>query len=179
MKTDIRFLIPLIFLATNLSAQTTITGFVKDSTDNPIPGASVYLSRTTIGSITDKDGAYSFIIPPAGEYELTASCIGYKSVSMIISSDGMRQNINFRLSLNMIGLDEVTVRSKDPDRMRNYLQFVKLFLGETGNSESCKILNPDNLHLYRDPEESYIKGFSVKPLRIVNKALGYTILYDL
>lgn len=179
MNKKIRYLLILIFLGSRLSGQTVITGFVRDSTNNPIPGASVYLSRTTIGVLTDKNGTFNISIPKAGEYELTASCVGYKSGSIVINCDGRKQNINFRLSVNLINLGEITVKSKDPNRQKNYLQFVKLFIGETENSQLCKILNPEDLHLYRDPENNYIKGFSIKPLRIVNKALGYTILYDL
>jgi CarboxypepD_reg-like domain/MG2 domain len=179
MKMKFSYLLVLIFLTSGLSAQTVISGFVKDTLNNPIPGASVYLSRTTIGTLTGKSGEFFLSVPQTGEYELTASCVGYKSASMIINSDARKQNINFRLSLNLITLGEVTVRSKDPDRQKNYSQFLKLFIGETENSERCKILNPEDIHLYRDPGNNYIKGFSVKPLLIVNKALGYTILYDL
>ncbi len=179
MKEKTCSLILFLFLTLAASAQTTITGTVKDSLNKPVPGASVYLSRTTFGSMTDNDGAFRFSVPASGQYELTASCVGYKSASVIINSDGRNRNINFRLSLNTIGLDEITVRSKDPNRQRNYLQFVKLFIGETENSEGCKIVNPEDVHLYSDPGDNYLKGYSLKPLTIVNKNLGYTILYDL
>jgi hypothetical protein len=179
MKRKFSYLLIIFFLASKLPGQTVISGFVKDTTNNPISGASVYLSRTTIGTLTDGNGEFSFSIPQTGEFELTASCVGYKSGSMLINADSRKQNINFRLSLNLVSLGEVTVKSKDPNRQKNYVQFVKLFIGQTENSEQCKILNPEDLHLYKDPENNYIKGFSVKPLKIVNKALGYTILYDL
>jgi hypothetical protein len=87
--------------------------------------------------------------------------------------------INLKLSVNPIILKEVTIRSKDKNRLNNYTQFVKLFLGETDNSQSCKILNPEDLHLHSDDQTNVLTGFSVKPLQILNKALGYTILYDL
>lgn len=179
MKSNIFIIVILTILNYTLNAQTTITGVVSDSLNKPIPFASVYLSKTTIGTLTDKDGLYSFTIQQDGVYEMISSSIGFKSNSLIISSEGKKQTINIKLSIDLILLDEVTVKSKDKNRLKNYTLFSKLFLGETVNSQYCKILNPEDLHLYRDSQTDILKGFSIKPLRIENKSLGYTIIYDL
>ena len=168
-----------MFFLDDLISQTTVTGVVTDSLNNPVPFASVYLSKTTIGTLTDSKGAFSFIIPHEGAYEMITSCVGYKSNSHVIFANGKRQIINVKLRINLVLLNEITVRSKDKYRQRNYYRFIKLFIGETVNSQNCRILNPEDLHLYRDTQNNILKGFSTKPLRIENRALGYRIVYDL
>jgi hypothetical protein len=159
--------------------QTTITGLVTDSLNNPVPFASVYLSKTTEGTYTDKNGVYSLSIPREGLYELIISCIGYKLNSRIINAEGKTQKINIKLSRKIFELNEVTIEANDRNRRRYYSQFEKYFIGETINSLSCKIINPEDLHLYRDTENNILKGYSLNPLIIENKALGYKIIYDL
>jgi hypothetical protein len=168
-----------LFIGCSLKGQTIISGVVTDSLNNPVISASVYLSKTTFGVLTDAKGAYSLTVNQDGVYEMIASCIGYKSNSQFISADGKKQNINIKLSVNLILLKEVSVSSKEKKRLANYTQFIKLFLGQTSNSENCKIINPEDLHLYRDDKNKTLNGFSVKPLRIENRALGYYIIYDL
>lgn len=169
----------LIFISLNLKGQTVITGSVTDSLNNPISSASVYLSKTTFGVLTDEKGTYSLNIKQEGIYELIASCIGFKTNSQFISAKNDRQVINLKLAAKTVMLNEVAVIARDKNRLSNYSRFVKLFLGETSNSEYCKILNPEDLHLYRDDKNKTLNGFSVKPLKIENRALGYSLLYDL
>jgi hypothetical protein len=168
-----------LFISKNLSAQTSLSGVVRDSLNNPIPFAYVYLSKTTIGAVTDKNGVYSLTVPEGGRYELIASCIGYKLNSQIVYSENKKQTINIILLEKVFILNEVTIKSKYRNRQKDYNQFVKSFIGETSNSQSCKILNPEDLRLFRDSKESILKGYSLKPLKIENKALGYNVIYDL
>jgi hypothetical protein len=179
MRNRIVFIVLFVLVGYNLSAQTLITGIVSDSANIPIPNAAVYISKTTIGTITDQKGSYSISIPQQGEFELTASFIGYKTKSMIIFANGNRQIINIKLSLNPVLLNEVTVRSKNKLSLNDYSDFFRLFIGEKENARSCKVVNPEDLRLYKDSENNYLRGFSVRPLNIENKALGYSITYDL
>ena len=169
----------LIILCYNLSAQTTITGIVTDSLNKPIPFASVYLSKTTFGTITNNEGFYSLTVPRDGVYELTTSCIGYKPKTYSIITDGFKQKINIKLSQTIIQLEEVTINAKAKIRVKNLTKFDRMFLGESINAQNCRILNPGDIHLFKDSETNILKGYSVKPVKIENKALGYTIIYDL
>lgn len=166
-------------LSLSLNAQTTIAGSVTDSLNNPIPFASVYLSNTTIGAITDNKGAYSLSFPQEGIFELITSCIGYKTYSKTIHAENKSLLINVKLKVNSVSLDEVTIKAKSKNRIKNYSQFIKLFIGESVNAQNCTIVNLDDLRLYQDSQGNITKGYSVKPLKIENKALGYTITYDL
>lgn len=169
----------LIFFVCNLKAQTTITGVVTDSLNAPIPFASVYLSRTTVGTTTNNKGEYILIIPQEGVYELIASCVGFNPNSQIVSSDGNMHWINISLTVNTFQIGELTIKAKNRHRIRDYAEFIKLFIGNSYNAQSCRIKNTEDLRLYESYEDKTIKGYSVKPLIIVNKALGYRIIYDL
>ena len=179
MKSGILSVILLMFFESNLLSQTNVTGIVTDSLNNPVSFASVYLSKTTIGTYTDINGFYSLQTPREGPYEIIVSCIGYKLNSLRVYVEGKIQKINFKLRPNVFLLNEVVIKGKDKNRRKNYTQFIKSFIGETANSSDCKILNPEDLHLYKDTENDILKGYSLKPLQVENKALGYIILYDL
>jgi hypothetical protein len=179
MRVSTLIALNVVLLSFNLNAQTTITGVVTDSLNNPVPLASVFLSQTTYGVVTDNTGVYTLNILQDGIYEMLVSCIGYKTYSQFINAESNKQNINVKLSLNLYRIKEISVTARDKNRLANYTQFLKLFLGETPNSGSCKILNPEDLHLYKDSKSNTLNGFSVKPLKIENKALGYYVIYNL
>ncbi len=179
MRTYTLFLFLLLFPGTNLFAQTIMQGVVTDASNVPVPFASVYLSKTTIGTMTNKDGAYSLMIPQNGEYELIASCIGYKTEKTVISALGKSHAFNIKMLQDLVMIDEVTVQSKDKNRIKNYGDFDRLFLGESVNAQNCKILNTKDLYFRKDAKTDIVKGHSLKPLQIENRSLGYTIIYDL
>jgi hypothetical protein len=180
MRNKTLLILCLILSDFNLFSQTVIKGFVRDSSSKlPVQNAAVYLSRTTIGTYTDQEGFYTLLVPVQGQFELTVSFIGYKSVSAIVYARGGRQNFDISIAPDPVLLNEVTVRSKFKNRIIDYSDFVRLFIGESENAQSCKIKNPSDMRLFRDPENKFLRGHSVKPLIIENKALGYTVLYDL
>lgn len=168
-----------VIISVKISAQTQISGIVTDSLNNPIPYASVYLSKTTYGVLTDNKGAYSLAISGNGIYEMIVSSLGYKPYSQFISAEGTMLKTNIRLSISPIRLDEVSVSSKNKTSLADLTLFTKLFLGETPNAEDCKILNSQDLRLFTDSRTKSLNGFSLKPLIIENRALGYSIVYDL
>ena len=61
---------------------------IDASTGETIIGASVMITGSTIGTISDMDGRYSLAIP-AGGGELTASFIGYRTITRPISGSDM------------------------------------------------------------------------------------------
>ena len=100
-----------LFLSCSLYGQTEITGNVTDSLNNPIPFASVYLSRTTIGTLTSNNGSYALKVPQNGAYELIISAIGFKSYSQKVYTEGRKISINAKLSVQSVILK---------DRQRDY-----------------------------------------------------------
>ena len=59
-----------------------LSGTIKDSTGGVIPGATVSLMNTDIGtalnSVSDAQGHYSFPNLPVGRYDLTVTLDGFK-----------------------------------------------------------------------------------------------------
>lgn len=168
-----------VIFSVNLQAQTTLTGLVTDSLNQPIPYASVYLAKTTFGTMTNEKGAYSLSAPAEGTYELTASYIGYESQSQLIKLNASDKPINFRLRERPILIKEVTVKEKDKNRPQNYALFQKCFIGKSTYSPYCTIENSKDLIVYRDSENKNLIAYSIRPLIITNSALGYKIFYDL
>ncbi|WP_010528498.1 TonB-dependent receptor [Thermophagus xiamenensis] len=82
-----------------------IRGRVTNEEGEPIPGATVAVKGTTIGTITDMDGNYSLTIPADAEV-LVFSFVGMKTVEVTI---GDQTQIDVALSEDMVGLDEVLV----------------------------------------------------------------------
>jgi hypothetical protein len=166
-------------LLCTVQAQTVIRGTVTDSENSPLPYATVFLSKTTMGVLANQFGVYTINIPQNGTYELIASCVGYHSRSHIIKANGSNQNINIKLRVKTIELKEVVVQGKDRNRQQNYDLFLRYFIGRTTNSPYCKILNPKELIVYRTSTDSNLIAYSKKPLIIKNSGLDYNIIYDL
>lgn len=82
-----------------------VTGTVKDTKGEPIPGATIVVKGTTMGSITNFDGEFSFDIP-ADALTLTVSFIGYTSKEITVGSSS---EFNIVLEEENVGLDEVMV----------------------------------------------------------------------
>lgn len=82
-----------------------LTGKVTDQTGAPIPGASVVVKGTTIGTSTDINGNYSLIVPNDAKI-LAVSFLGMKPQEIPIGSDLV---YNVSLSEQRIGLSEFVV----------------------------------------------------------------------
>ncbi|WP_183576461.1 SusC/RagA family TonB-linked outer membrane protein [Mucilaginibacter sp. X5P1] len=86
-------------------AQVKVTGVVKGAdNDESLPGASVSVKGTSVGSMTDANGKYSITVPKDGV--LTFSFIGYTTQE--INVDG-KTVINVTLPSSAKGLNEVVV----------------------------------------------------------------------
>lgn len=175
----LKFALLLTLIVPQLFAQTTFTGVITDSLNNPVPFASIYLNNTTYGASSDNSGTYSLRIDQEGVYELIVSCIGFNPKSYKIQADNKQHVLNITLSVKPVDLKEVIVEEKSTNRITNYTHFLSLFLGPTKFARFCTIRNLNDLRLYGKIFGSINRGYSVKPLEIENRALGYHIIYDL
>ena len=82
-----------------------ISGKVTDDSGMPLPGVSVVVRGTSIGSVTDNDGSFRFSIPSNAQ-QLVFSFVGMKS--MEVSVEG-RTTFNVVLEEETIGVDEVVI----------------------------------------------------------------------
>jgi len=92
-----------------------ISGTVTDGeTGDPMPGANVIVEETELGSATDENGNYFIINIPPGTYAVTASMIGYQTITKTevrISVDHTTP-LNFQLSTEAIAGEEVVVEAE-------------------------------------------------------------------
>lgn len=84
--------------------QQPITGTVKDATGATLPGVSVIIKGTTIGTVTDADGIYTITASPGTV--LTFSFIGYKSQEIELSQ---QSRVDITLIEDIQTLEEVVV----------------------------------------------------------------------
>ena len=81
-----------------------VQGTVVDQNGNPIPGVTVSVSGTTVGTATDLDGRYSFSVPEGST--LVFSFIGFETQRIEVSN---RSVIDVTMTEDMASLEEVVV----------------------------------------------------------------------
>ncbi|MGN7989328.1 TonB-dependent receptor [Pedobacter sp. 22226] len=89
-----------------------ISGQIKTSSGEAIPGATIKIHKTSYGTITDQSGNFKILNIPFGNYTLQVSAIGFKTQKKEINvTDGQLSAFNFNLeesseqmeTLNVIG----------------------------------------------------------------------------
>jgi outer membrane receptor protein involved in Fe transport len=108
---QVRFTVLILMLlsTTVFFAQSTITGVVRDTNNQVIPGVNIILKGTTLGTTSDFDGKYSIADVPNGEYTLIASYIGYDNFKKQISLNSKNTVIDIIIKENAESLDEIVV----------------------------------------------------------------------
>jgi TonB-linked SusC/RagA family outer membrane protein len=94
-------LVPLIGAAQALN----VSGVIKDETNNTLPGVSITIKGTTVGTVSDTRGYYS-LKTTNGNAVLVFSYIGYETLEKPI---GGLSTINVMLQSKSNGLNEVVV----------------------------------------------------------------------
>ncbi|HSI75871.1 MAG TPA: TonB-dependent receptor [Lunatimonas sp.] len=82
----------------------TVTGVVRDQNGQPIPGATVSVPGTNLGTATDMDGRYSITVPEGAN--LVFSFIGFDSQTVTL---GNQQVLDITLVESVSSLQEVVV----------------------------------------------------------------------
>lgn len=108
--TRIKFFLLLFFIFTTtiqvVLSQKTVTGKVTDADDGSgLPGATVAVEGTTVGTVTNLDGYYSIEVE-GPESVLNYSFVGYLSEKVDV---GNQDEINVTLVRDIQALDEVVV----------------------------------------------------------------------
>lgn len=115
----------LLLVTTALQAQDQLTGFVFEpinTSEIPLQGANVYWLNTTIGTTTNKDGAFSIAYKPSYR-KLIISYIGFKTDTLSITSPKLIRHILQPTS----DLDEVTIKSRKQSTNKSYLKASNTF----------------------------------------------------
>ena len=107
------------------------------------------------------------------------SMIGYELIKQdVIVFDNERISMNLQLVPEPIQMNEVIVTAKSNKRWKKNLAiFDRVFLGESKNGRSCKMLNEYVLSF--QIEGGALHATASQPLEIENSSLGYRISYYL
>ena len=100
---------------TEMQQSKKITGKVVDDQGEAIPGATVMVKGTTVGTVTNIDGIFSLTIPANGN-TLSFSFVGMKSTEVAI---GNQITFNIKLETETIGVDEVIAIGYSTTSRRN------------------------------------------------------------
>jgi hypothetical protein len=168
-------------VASSVFSQGTISGKIVDmETKLPLEGASVFAQNTTRGTVTDKEGNFSLSLVEGG-YEVIISFTGYVSRTINYEAKGDR-NFNLEMEKADNSLSEVVIRSSNEvaDGWEKYGNFfIEHFIGTTPSAAETKLENPEVLKFFYFKKSDRLKVLATEPLKITNRALGYTIRYEL
>lgn len=162
-----------------------LTGIVKDEKGNPLQNANVFLDGTTIGTSSDGDGLFKLESIPPGFYNLVFSHIGFENAVYSISEyNGGSRIQNHQMEIDLNQLQEVEINSNRITKNKsewhlNFLSFRKELLGNSENTRSCVIENPEVINFYVDEKRDLLRAYASEPIQIRNDALGYKITYFL
>ncbi|WP_284650804.1 TonB-dependent receptor [Flavobacterium terrisoli] len=110
------FILSLFFCGITYS-QTSISGSVKDSKNQPIPGANVKVAGESGGTVTDSDGNFTLTTSKKPPFDIEVSSVGFGSSKVSVTSNN--QNVSVSLSEQETQLDEIVVSaSRTPEKVR-------------------------------------------------------------
>ncbi|HPF94572.1 MAG TPA: TonB-dependent receptor, partial [Tenuifilaceae bacterium] len=122
MRTLLSFSLFVLLLISSAFAQKRtdahLIGHVLNGGEH-IPFANVYLKGTTIGTSTDETGHYRMINLPEGTFTVVATAIGYKPAEKEVTIvAGKTAEVNFKMSEDAIGLEEVVITGDRNEQSR-------------------------------------------------------------
>lgn len=170
----------LLFLSFAANGQKLLKGIVLDAEKNtPLANASVFLNTTSIGTVTNAQGNFELVIPN-GKYELIASSVGYETYNQIVNTENGADFITIKLKVKSQVMETVIVEPYEKDGWEKWGKFfLENFIGTSANALDCKIKNYKIIHFRNSKKANELSAFADEPLIIENKALGYTVQYQL
>jgi len=155
-----------------------IKGIITDAqTGEVLTAVSVFLNGTTFGKASDGKGYYEITNIPKGFYELVVSMLGYNMEKRDVTIDEKTKYIvNVSLTQKDIELKEIEVAGvKSKEWYENMEIFKRIFIGKSKFSDECRIQNEDDVYFLDNKEDSTLEARTVKPLVLINNALGYKL----
>ncbi len=159
-----------------------ITGTVVNATNGtPIASASVFISNTSWGTMSNGVGHFSLSdLPAKGSYELVISSVGFTTLAFPFSADSLPLNLSVQLKPKVTELESVVIEPWEKDGWAKWGRlFTENFIGTTTASRNCSIKNYKSLRFRYSRKTNTLIAVADEPLIIENRALGYRIQYQL
>jgi TonB-dependent starch-binding outer membrane protein SusC len=91
----------------------TVSGTVQSAEGRLLIGAQISVEGTSVGALTSQDGTFSISNVPAGEQQVRAQMIGYRSATQTVDVQaGESVSVDFTLRQSAIALDEIIVTGR-------------------------------------------------------------------
>jgi len=172
----------LLLVLFSLPAYTQINIFgrvVDEKDDSPLPGASVYFNKTTIGTYTNQQGDFHFDDIDLLNTELVISCPGYDVVVFKPTAGQVKdKRLIFKMHPKKEMVQKVAVEI-DLSRYTHLYFFYQNFLGITEEATNATISNERDIHFIEADSNTNFSAYAYTPLVIINTMLGYKISVDL
>ncbi len=112
----IYYFILTLFLCNISFAQTSISGSVKDTKNQAVPGVNVRVVGQKSGTTTDFEGRFNLKSTQSVPFTVEATSVGFESQKITVTEN--RQVVNFILASEDTKLDEIVVSaSRTPERV--------------------------------------------------------------
>jgi iron complex outermembrane recepter protein len=92
-----------------------VVGVVNDEEGDPLGGANVVVEGTDKGGVTDETGKYTIDIGAPGTYDITASYIGYSTLTSQVEVNDIVGTLNFMLEENVLTMSALEVLASRAD----------------------------------------------------------------
>ncbi|MCU0390293.1 MAG: carboxypeptidase-like regulatory domain-containing protein [Thermoflexibacter sp.] len=139
MKQKLLLFVFCVFVSLSLQAQSKlVTGKVSASNGETLPGVTVLVKGTTVGTATDAEGNYKINVPDNGKF-LVFSFVGFKMKEEEI---GDRSIINVSMEADVINLGEVVVTANAIVREKKELGYA---VSTVGGGVLQGYVSPNNL----------------------------------
>lgn len=114
-----------------LMQQITINGKVSDKrTGELLPGVSIAIKGTSLGTATGTDGKFSIRFPQdLDQITLVVYFMGYKRVELPLTREKAGTALDFQLEADRLGLDEVVVTGQGQDISKRRLSSTVVSIG--------------------------------------------------
>jgi len=162
-------------------AQSVISGRVVNATSQePVAGASVFISNTSKGTVSDKNGYFELRDIASGKYDLVISSVGYETNAFSFSSAQLPLSLKVEMQVKVRTLENVVVEPSVEEGWDKWGRlFTENFLGMTPAAEQCKIKNEKNIRFRFYKKSNRIIAYCDEPIIVENRSLGYRIKYQL
>ena len=153
---------------------------VQGETGAAISGASVFITNTSRGTVSDSSGAFELLNVPDGSYDLIVSSIGFETQAYTYKAEQLPLRLEVRLKPRVEELQTVVVEPDEKNGWQRFGQFfIDNFIGTNENGRYCRIKNYNTLRFRYSQKKGILKVLADEPLIIENKALGYRVKYQL
>jgi len=116
----------------------TVSGTINDASGSPLPGVSVVVKSTSVGTVTDSNGSYSVSVSSENAV-LVFSFIGFVTQEVQV---GSRTSINVTMSEDVSELQEVVVTALGIERDTRSLAYATQSIN---TRELVEVRDPNNL----------------------------------